>query len=229
MTSIDLAGALRPTVFIDSDTETIRAFAAAHAGSGTQRERAVRLYGAVRDAIPYDLRYLGVDPELYVASRCLTAPGSVCVPKALTLAATARAVGIPARIGFADVRNHLASPRILELMGTDVFHWHAYTVLFIEGRWVKATPAFDGAFCARFGVQPLEFDGYSDSIFQPFDTAGRKHMDYLLDRGIYDDLPFEPFRAGIQSTYPRLLAAMAEERRGLAGAQGSNQQGGETA
>lgn len=73
-------------------------------------------------------------------------------------AACGIAAGIPARLGFADVKNHLATPRLTDLNGGDVFHWHAYTDLHLEGRWVKATPAFDLALCERFGVLPLEFD-----------------------------------------------------------------------
>ena len=208
---------LPPGDLIDSDHADVRTFACDRAGDGDDRQRAVRLYYAVRDAVPYDLRYFGIEPDIFVASRCLEAKGSFCAPKALTLAAVARAAGIPARVGFADVRNHLASPRILELMGTDVFRWHAYTLLHLEGRWVKATPAFDLAFCARFGVEPLDFDGSLDSIFQPFDAAGRQHMDYVLDRGDHDEMPFEAFREAMQDAYPRLITAMAAERAALAG------------
>jgi hypothetical protein len=213
-----LAGALKATPFIDANAPAIRAFVERHAGSGPDRYRAVRLYYAVRDAIPYDLRYFGIERDIFVASRCLEAKGLVLRAQG----GDARR-GLPcrrhppARVGFADVRNHLASPRILELMGTDVFRWHAYTLLHLEGRWVKATPAFDLAFCARFGVEPLDFDGSADSIFQPFDAAGRQHMDYVFDRGDHDEMPFEAFRDAMQQAYPRLITAMAAERAALAG------------
>lgn len=210
--------ALKATAYIDADSAPIRDFVAAHAGSGSARERAIRLYYAVRDAVPYDLRYFGVEEEIFVASNCLASAGSFCVPKALTLAAAARAAGIPARIGFADVRNHLASPRILMLMDSDLFRWHAYTLLFLDGAWVKATPAFDLGFCAQFGVEPLEFDGRTDSIFHPFDTSGRQHMEYVLDRGSHDDMPFDAFRRDMQENYPRLIVAMAADRERRAAA-----------
>ena len=51
------------------------------------------------------------------------------------LAAAARVLGVPARLGFADVRNHLTSPRLREMMNTDVFAYHGYTELLIDGRW----------------------------------------------------------------------------------------------
>lgn len=205
--------ALQATSYIDSTSPLIRDFAASHAGSGSERDKAINLYHAVRDAVRYDLRFFAVEPETFVASHCLQSEGSFCVPKAVTLAAVARAVGIPARIGFADVRNHLASPRILELMGTDVFRWHAYTLLWLDGAWVKATPAFDRGFCERFEVEPLEFDGRTDSIFQPFDATGRRHMEYVSEHGHFDDMPFDAFRDEMVASYPRLIAAMADERR----------------
>lgn len=212
MSEADGNAALQPTAFINSQSEPVRDFVDRHAGTGSDRERAIRLYYAMRDAIPYDMRHFGIEPHLFVASNVLAAPAAFCVPKAIALAATARAAGIPARIGFADVRNHLSTPRMLELIGTDVFYWHAFTVLHLDGQWVKATPAFDLAFCRKFNVKPLDFDGRSNSIFHEFDPDGRRHMDYVLDRGSYDDMPIETFAAEMRSHYPRLVAASIAER-----------------
>ena len=64
-------------------------------------------------------------------------------------------------------------------MGTDLFVYHGYTDLCLDGKWVKATPAFNLALCTRFRVKPLEFDGRDDSIFHPFDEDDRRHMEYL--------------------------------------------------
>ena len=203
---------LRPTAFIDSDNPSIVAFAQAHAGEGSDRERAVRLYYAVRDHVRYDMFTFGLDPEQFVASQCLASPTAFCVPKAVALAAVARAAGIPARVGFADVRNHLTSPRINAMMDDDVFRWHAYTSLYIDGKWVKATPAFDLKLCERHKVMPLEFDGIEDSIFHPFDATGRQHMEYVRFIGEFDDLPFEEFAAEMRAAYPRMLDELERER-----------------
>src|SRR5690606_12355740 len=116
-----------------------------------------------------------------------------CVPKAIALAAVARAAGIPAKVGFANVRNHLTNPKVAALMDDDIFRWHAYTSLFLGGKWVKATPAFDIGLCRRHGVKPLDFDGRADSIFHPFDQAGRQHMEYLDFIGEFADMPYEAF------------------------------------
>jgi transglutaminase-like putative cysteine protease len=211
-----LESALRATSYIDADSPFIVDYAQRHAGGGTDRERAVRLYYAVRDEVRYDMFTFSLRPDLFIASTCLQSPATFCVPKAIALAAVARAAGIPARLGFADVRNHLTSPRIAALMDDDIFRWHAYTSLFIDGRWVKATPAFDLALCERHKVKPLEFDGREDSIFHPFDEKGRKHMEYIRFIGEFDDLPFDRFAAQMRASYARMLDALEQERAGKA-------------
>jgi hypothetical protein len=67
---------------------------------------------------------------------------------------------------------------------------------------VKATPAFNASLCDRLGVSVLEFDGRTDSLFQPFDRSGRRHMEYLLDRGTYADVPFETILDDFRVHYP---------------------------
>lgn len=206
------AATLAATRFIDKDDPFVSEFAARHAGIGTGRMKAVNLYYAVRDAVPYDMRAFALEEERFVASRALQAPSAFCVPKAVALAAVARAVGIPSMIGFANVRNHLTSPRIASLMEDDVFHWHAYTALHIDGRWVKATPAFDIGLCRRHGVRPLDFDGREDSIFHQFDSEGRRHMEYVDFIGEFADMPHADFAARMRQHHPRLLEGMAQDR-----------------
>lgn len=207
---------LAPTRFLDSDHPDIVAFAERHAGTGDLKSKAVALALAAREAVPYDLYAFRLDPELLVASQVLRQPTAFCVPKAVLLAAVARAAGIPSRIGFADVRNHLTSPRFTAMMDTPDFRWHAYAALLIEGRWLKATPAFDAALCRRGGVEPLTFDGEADSIFQPFDAKGRRSMEYIAFHGEFDDMPYELFAAEMGRIYPRLLASLAAEREARA-------------
>lgn len=197
---------LKPTPFLDRDSAEVREFVDRHAGTGSDRERAVRLYLAVRDEILYDPYSIRIEPGYFRASACLAAGRGFCISKAIVLAAVARAAGIPARLGFADVKNHLATPRLLELMGTDIFHYHGYTSLLIDGSWVKATPAFNLGLCTRFGIRPLEFDGREDSIFHPFDEAGRQHMEYVAERGEFDDLPYEVLEQLFRTVYPRIGA-----------------------
>ncbi|CDX58750.1 Transglutaminase domain protein [Mesorhizobium plurifarium] len=204
--------ALRPTRFIDSDHPVVREFVAGHAGAGGPLERAVNLYYALRDRIAYDMGTFGVEEDQFVASNVLRSTSAFCVPKAVALAAVVRASGIPARLGFANVRNHLVSPRLAPLLDDDIFRWHAYTAIHLGGRWVKATPAFDAELCRRHHVRPLDFDGRADSIFHPFDQKGRKHMEYVDFIGDFDDVPFERFAADMRKFYPRLLTHLEAER-----------------
>jgi transglutaminase-like putative cysteine protease len=197
---------LRPTQFIDSDAPTVIEFARFTVGdAGTDIEKGVRLYYAVRDSVRYDPYAIEADPDTFKASWVLAARVGFCVQKAILLAAVARAVEIPSRLGFADVRNHLTTQRLRKLMGTDVFAFHGYTELYLDGQWVKATPAFNRALCERFKVLPLEFDGKSDSVFHPFDAEGRRHMEYLRDHGHFADFPLERMVRAFKEHYAHLF------------------------
>lgn len=171
----------------------------------SQREAAVALYYAVRDSFRYDPYKLDLSVDGMKASATLEKGYGWCVSKAVLLAACCRFLGIPARLGFGDVRNHLSTRRLRESMNTDVFFWHGYTEIFLEGCWVKATPAFNIELCEKFGLTPLEFSGKEDSIFHAFDRAGNRHMEYLHDRGRYDDLPLAEIRATFARYYSKLL------------------------
>jgi transglutaminase-like putative cysteine protease len=166
----------------------------------------VKLYYAVRDDIFYDPYYVGEARTYYRASDCLRAHRGFCIPKAALLAAAARSVDIPARVGYADVRNHLSTKKLREMIGGDLFIWHGYTELYLEGRWVKATPVFNLSLCKRFGVRPLEFDGRHDSPLHEYDHEGRRHMEYVRERGHYPDVPYDTIIADFKKMYPRWLA-----------------------
>ena len=212
---MELEPYLAPREFIDSGDSGVQEFAGkVTSAAGDDVSRAVKLYYAVRDGILYDPYYGGEARRYFRASDCLRAKRGFCIPKAALLAAGARCLGIPARVAFADVRNHLSTKKLLELMGGDVFIWHSLTELYLEGRWVKATPAFNLSLCQRFGVHPLEFDGRRDSLFHEYDQAGRKHMEYLRERGHYADVPYESILADLRKAYPRWMKLMSEDQGG---------------
>ncbi|MFO1272093.1 MAG: transglutaminase family protein [Rubrivivax sp.] len=202
MNSTDFRAALAPTALLDSDHPAVAAFAAEHARGPTERERAVALYYAVRDGFRYDPYRVDLTPRGMRASSVIEQGYGWCVPKAALLAAAARAAGIPARVGYADVKNHLSTERMRREMQTDLFIWHGYTDLWIDGAWRKATPAFNIELCDRFGLLPLEFDGEHDSIYHPFDKSGQRHMEYVRQRGAFDDMPLAQLVADFAATYP---------------------------
>lgn len=171
----------------------------------TSIEKAIALYLEVRDSIAYTpYRPYGVE-QMYHVSSCIADGKGCCVEKSAVLAACARSVGIPARVGYANVKNHLSTPRLLAMLETDIFYWHGYTELWLNGIWVKATPVFDAALCEKMGVDPLAFDGLNDSIFQPHNSAGHPHMEYLVDHGRYADVPAKTLMKAYAKYYPKLL------------------------
>jgi len=193
---------LAPSATVDADHPALRIFAERAAGDADDdRERAVRLYYAVRDGIRYDAYGIALDEEGLRASTTLKRGRGWCVSKAVLLAAGCRALGIPARLGFADVRNHLSTERMRQSMKTDVFYWHGYTAIRLDGRWVKATPAFNVELCEKFKLAPLEFDGRSDSLFHAFTPDGTRHMEYLRYRDEYVDVPIDEIRATFAREY----------------------------
>ena len=187
---------------VDSDHPAVQAFAQAHAQGDNDRERAVALYDAVRDQFRYDPYCIDLSRHGMRASTVLAQGVGWCVTKAALLTAACRATGIPARLGFADVRNHLSTERMRELMKTDEFVWHGYSEIWLDGAWRKATPAFNTSLCIRFGLLPLEFNGVDDSIYHPFDARGQRHMEYLRDHGSFDDIPLERMHADFAKYYP---------------------------
>jgi transglutaminase-like putative cysteine protease len=174
--------------------ETIR-------GSTEPVEKAVELYLAVRDNILYDPYSPFYLPEHYRASYVLKRGRSFCVPKASLLCAMGRACGIPSRIGFADVRNHLATKQLLDFIGSNLFVYHGFADFYLEGKWVKATPAFNSSLCKRHNVPPLEFNGREDSLFQPYNLDNQKFMEYVKFYGIDADVPVDQIVAAWEKAY----------------------------
>jgi transglutaminase-like putative cysteine protease len=193
---------LAPTALIDSDHPAVKAFVHEHGRGDSDREVAVALYLAVRDRFRYDPYRVDLSPQGMRASRVIEAGHGWCVPKAALLAAACRAAGIAARVGYADVRNHLSTERMRQVMQTDLFVWHGYTDVWLEGAWHKATPAFNLSLCERFGLLPLEWDGRSDSLYHPHDREGRRHMEYVNHRGVHDEVPLADIVRDFVQTYP---------------------------
>jgi Transglutaminase-like superfamily len=174
------------------------------AGAEGEVERACRLFYAVRDGIRYTPYAMDLTRSAFRASAVLAAGASWCVPKSVLLAALCRAAGIPCRLGYADVCNHMATRKLLDALGTNVFYYHGYNEIFLGGRWVKATVAFNRSLCEKARIAPLEFDGIHDSLYHPFDLDGHRYMEYLDDHGAWADVPYEAIIAKFAQCYPRL-------------------------
>ena len=193
---------LAPTAMIDSDHKSIRDYAKVIVrGSPEPIGMAVKLYLAVRDGILYDPYAPFYLPEHYRASYVLKRGRSFCIPKASLLCALGRACNIPSRIGFADVRNHLATKQLIEFLGSDFFVYHGFVEFFLEGKWVKATPAFNSDLCKRHHVPPLEFNGREDSLFQAYNLQNQRFMEYVRLHGVFADIPVDQIVPAWEEAY----------------------------
>jgi transglutaminase-like putative cysteine protease len=195
---------LAPAEFVDSDHPAIKAFVSdivsPHA---SPIDKAKRLYIAARE-VRYDPDLDFSDPEVYRASSVLKAGAGYCVGKAALYAALARAAGVAARVGFADVTNHLSSERLHEKMGTNYFAWHGFTEVLLGDKWLKASPTFNSTLCVKFGVPALDFDGRSDALLQAYVADGRTFMRYEVMHGAFHDVPAKFLIAEMARRYPSL-------------------------
>jgi len=185
---------LEPNEFVDSDHPAIVGFAHEVGGEGAPRDVAVRLYDEIRDMLRYNPWRVSLERGGYTASGVLLrdrSEGGHCIDKANLLAACARARGIPSRLHFANVRNHIGTAALEKKLGTDLLVYHGYTELYLGGRWVSATPAFNRELCEHLGVAPLAFDGVHDSIFQEYDPQAGRFMEYVTDHGHFAGIPFD--------------------------------------
>jgi transglutaminase-like putative cysteine protease len=197
---------LQPTEFLDFEHESVREFAEKHTiGTKTERERAVALYYAVRDGFQYNPYIIDLRREGLTASDLLTRTRGYCVEKAVLLAASWRAVGVPSRLSFYIVRNHIATERLERALKKNYLVFHGAAEVFLNGEWLKTTPAFNAGLCKYLNVAPLEFDGRRDSIFQEYDHQGNVFMSYLHDYGAFADLPYDLYLEELSKHYPHIF------------------------
>lgn len=206
----DLAPFLSPTEYLESEAPAVVALAQSLT-RGTPAETAVALFDWVRDSITYD-PFCAVDgPERYRATAIMDNGVGYCVQKAVLLTALGRAAGIPSRLGFADVRNHQVPERMKRMMGTDLFVYHGYVEFYLDGKWVKATPAFDRESASKAGALLVELDGTNDAMLHPVDPQGHPYIEYIQNRGSFADLPLDDLRETILSTYPNIPREVWED------------------
>lgn len=172
----------------------------------SEKEIAIKLYNHVRDSWPYYPYRFSFKKSDWKASKIISHKNGHCLDKAVLLISFLRAYNIPAKLGLAKVKNHIAIDQILEKFGSDVLVPHGYVALFLNNKWIKATPAFNIQLCTKLGVNVLEFDGENDSLFQEFDKTGNhSFMEYLEDYGTFDEVPLPYMLALMQEHYPSIM------------------------
>jgi transglutaminase-like putative cysteine protease len=197
---------LKPTEFIDFNSPEVRIFVRACISDYLDTTaNMIRLYYKIRDSIWYDTHNVLFEPSFFKASNTVKNGFGFCIPKAILLAAAARSIGVPSRLGYVDVTNHLATEKVKRQMRSNVFVFHSYTELYLDGKWVKATPAFNISLCEKFDVEPLDFNGKDDSLFQQYNKRGEKYMEYVKDHGVFEDLPYDKMLESFRSAYPHMF------------------------
>lgn len=205
---------LQPTYFVDSEQPDIVRFVKNTLGVEIDKTKnAVKLYYAVRDGWRYnpyniDLRHVAMKASSLFNRE---SKSGYCIEKACLYVACLRAAGIPARFCFFDVRNHIGVEKLIETLKTDVLVFHACAEMYLNGQWVKATPAFNLELCQYLGVEPLEFDGVHDSIFQQYDKKGEQFMEYLKEYGSFHDVPHDMFVMLLHQHYPHFFKGQEEK------------------
>lgn len=193
---------LNPTAIVDSDHDDVISYAKKITGTAQDPiERAIRLFYAVRDDIRYDPYSPFYLPEHYKASYVLKAGKGFCVGKASLLCALGRVMNIPSRVGFSDVKNHLATQQLIDVLGSNLFVFHGFVEFYLDDKWVKATPTFNKELCARHHVAPLDFNGRDDAFFQSYNDQQNKFMEYVRFHGTYADIPVDTILEGWKQAY----------------------------
>ncbi len=154
-------------------------------------QKAVKLFYYVRDNIKYKVTLNFSSPNSLKASTTLKQGYGHCVRKAILLTAFGRAAGIPTRLHFVDLKNHLLRPEWIEKLGEEIIY-HGFVEFYLNGKWVKASPAYDKELCIRHNYYITEFNGKDDALFNPLDLSGNKFMDYIKDRGTFSKVPYIP-------------------------------------
>lgn len=205
-----------PTDFLDYHSPEVRGFVGRvlGEGDGSQRDRAVKLYYAVRDGIFYEIYNADLSRQGLRASAVIRSGSGLCIHKSIVYAAAVRSIGIPSRLVLTDARNHVTSDRLRLFVGGDVFHYHCFVSIQLEDRWLRATPVFNQRLCQLYGIRALDFDGRSDSLHHPFDAQGRKYMEFVREHGEFDDLPYDQVIAGLRQAHPNLFAGGHRFRTG---------------
>ncbi|MFD4139764.1 transglutaminase family protein [Streptomyces sp. NPDC058572] len=201
----DLNQLTRPTAFLDYESDEVQNFIdhAVKDRSADKTTNAIELYYAVRDGIFYEVYGADLSPDGLKASHTVRTKSGFCLHKSALYAAAVRALGIPSRLVYGDVRNHLASPRLIDHIGGDVF-FHGLAQVYLNGKWVKATPVFNKMLCKLYGMETLEFDGTSDSLYHPYNDGGGS-MEFLVDHGAFDDVPYDFVIATMRAKHPKFL------------------------
>ena len=203
---IDFDSYLQPGFYTDSNHVDVIAYTERKIkGISDSKEQIIRLYNSIRDEFRYNPYQLILKPYALKASFLLSKNSGYCVEKSNLFAACMRVIGIPSRLCYANVRNHLATEKVENYLKTDLMVFHGFVEIYFNEKWIKLTPVFNKELCDKLGVSVLEFDGENDAVFQESDKDGKPFIHYEKDYGWFSDVPFDLFVAELKEYYPHIF------------------------
>lgn len=197
---------LKAGVYTNSNHPDVIAYAQEKTqGIETKKEQVIALYYAIRDEFKYSPYHIVLKPYAMKASHLLTKDYGHCIEKSNLFVACVRSLGIPSRLAYGNVKNHLGTSSLESVLKTDVLVFHGYAEICLNNKWIKATPVFNVELCDKLGVEPLAFDAENDAVFQESDKKGNPFMEYTADHGTFADVPLEKIIAGMKAHYPHFF------------------------
>ena len=196
---------LKPTYYFDFDNDLIQNLISEVKKDDSKNNQAIRIYTKIRDEWLYDPYHISFSKQKYRASHIAQKTTGNCVEKSILLIACLRALNIPARLHLGKVKNHIAVERLEEKFGTNELTPHGMVNVFLNNEWLKMSPAFNATLCEKFNVEPLEFDGYTNSYLQQYNTLGDLFMEYLEDYGHFNDVPLKFMIENLKTHYPHIF------------------------
>lgn len=195
---------LASTDLLDANHPAVKNYVADFSNLETAKDKAVALYYKVRDGFIYSPYHIDLRPTGLIASSILKKNRAWCVEKAIVFATGLRTLGIPARLGYGIVVNHIGVEKLIKYLRRPEIVFHGFVEVFIEGKWVKATPAFDKMVCKRSGVPLMDWNGENDAMFQAF-IGDQEFMEYKHYYGVFEDVPIQLMNDEMKKYYPHLF------------------------
>ena len=197
---------LNPSYFFDFENDLIQGLIAElKVDSISDKQKAIGLYTKIRDDWKYDPYSISLKEETLKASSIANKSTGNCVEKSILLIACLRGLGIPARLHLGKVKNHIAVERLTEKFGSNELTPHGMVNVYLGGKWIKISPAFNASLCKKLSVEPVDFDGENDSFLQQYTSDGNTFMEYLDDYGHFEDVPIEFMKQNIKEHYPHIF------------------------
>lgn len=122
---------LTPTYFFDFENENIQKLIKEfQSDSLSKKEKTIQVYLKIRDGWRYNAYRINFNKEAFRASEISQRSEGHCIDKAVLLTTCLRGLGIPARLHFAKVKNHIAVEKLVEKFGTNELTPHGMVDVF---------------------------------------------------------------------------------------------------